>query len=104
MRVSDLYASYASSSGQDVKAVEDVSLEVHSGEILGVAGESGCGKSTLASILALTAPKSLVVKSGTYSFDDRSIDLTRISDAPQDWRGKQVALLPQRAMNSLNPT
>src|SRR5690606_14312250 len=31
-----------------VRAVDDVSFELHAGEILGVIGESGCGKSSLA--------------------------------------------------------
>ncbi|MBG0764923.1 MAG: ATP-binding cassette domain-containing protein [Tissierellales bacterium] len=35
-----------------IKAVDEVSLSVNKGEILGVIGESGCGKSTLGRILA----------------------------------------------------
>ncbi|WP_114592592.1 dipeptide ABC transporter ATP-binding protein [Euzebya pacifica] len=42
----------------DVTAVEDVSLTVHRGEILGLAGESGCGKSSLASAIMGLAPLS----------------------------------------------
>ena len=42
-----------------VKAVDDVSLDVYKGEILGVVGESGCGKTTLGkSILQLIKPYS----------------------------------------------
>jgi peptide/nickel transport system ATP-binding protein len=104
MWVSDLRAYYTTASGQDVKAVDGISLEVREGEVLGIAGESGCGKSTLASIFALTAQRSLVVKSGEFGFEGRKVDLTDLSHAPRDWRGKLVALLPQRAMNSLNPT
>ncbi len=104
MQVSDLRAYYVTSAGDEVKAVDGISLDVREGEVLGIAGESGCGKSTLASIFALTAQRSLEIKSGQFGFDGRNVDLTDITHAPRDWRGKLVALLPQRAMNSLNPT
>ncbi|HKG24605.1 MAG TPA: ABC transporter ATP-binding protein [Thermomicrobiales bacterium] len=104
MWVSELRAYYTTSSGEEVKAVDGITLDVREGEVLGIAGESGCGKSTLASILALTAQRSLAVKSGEFGFDGRNVDLTDITHAPRDWRGRLVALLPQRAMNSLNPT
>lgn len=104
MWVSDLRAYYATAAGDEVKAVDGITLDVREGEVLGIAGESGSGKSTLASIFALTGHRSLVVKSGEFGFDGRKVDLTDISHAPRDWRGKLVALLPQRAMNSLNPT
>jgi peptide/nickel transport system ATP-binding protein len=43
--------------GNDIKALKDVSLDVRSGETLGLVGESGSGKTTLARVLlGLTAP------------------------------------------------
>ena len=104
MWVSDLRAYYTTRSGQDVKAVDGVSLTVHDGEVVGIAGESGCGKSTLASVFALTAQPPLRVVGGSLGFDGRTVETADLRKAPRDWRGKQVALLPQRSLNSLNPT
>jgi peptide/nickel transport system ATP-binding protein len=45
--------------GQDVQALSDVSLDIRSGEVLGLVGESGSGKTTFARVLlGLTAPDS----------------------------------------------
>lgn len=104
MWVSDLRASYITASGPDVRAVDGVSLTVREGEVLGIAGESGCGKSTLASVLALTPQRSLAITGGAFGFDGRAVELTDLAHVPREWRGQLVALLPQRAMNSLNPT
>jgi peptide/nickel transport system ATP-binding protein len=84
--------------------VDGVSLVVHEGELLGIVGESGCGKSTLAAVLALNARPPLVVQDGLMVFDNREIPLGPGMRLPTDWRGKLVSLLPQGAMNSLNPT
>ena len=43
--------------GGDVKAVRDVSFNVHKGEILGIVGESGCGKSVTAQCILRLNPE-----------------------------------------------
>jgi peptide/nickel transport system ATP-binding protein len=90
--------------GPDVQAVTNVSVELLAGEVLGIAGESGCGKSTLAALISLTARPPLHATRGTLRVGDERIDLTGLEMIPRDWRGKLVALLPQGAMNALNPT
>jgi peptide/nickel transport system ATP-binding protein len=100
----DVSAVYATGEGPEVQAVTNVSIELLPGEVLGIAGESGCGKSTLAAVVSLTARPPLVPTGGTLRIGDERIELSHHEEVPRDWRGKLVALLPQGAMNALNPT
>jgi peptide/nickel transport system ATP-binding protein len=104
MRIKNVKAVYAAGPGPMVKAVDDVSLNIRKGEVLGIAGESGCGKSTLAAVIALTARPPLYVKGGSMELDGEVIQFSEGVTPSADWHGKLVALLPQRALNSLNPT
>jgi peptide/nickel transport system ATP-binding protein len=101
LEVRDLRVHYATPLG-DVIAVNGVSLDVFEGETLGLVGESGCGKSTLAmSILRLVQPPGRIVGGQVRIL---GTDLVRLSDADlRHVRWSQVALIPQGAMNSLNP-
>jgi len=101
LQVQDLRVHYATPSG-DVIAVNGVNLNVYEGETLGLVGESGCGKSTLAmAILRLVQPPGRIV-SGQVQI--HGIDLIALSEAElRQVRWSQIALIPQGAMNSLNP-
>jgi ABC-type glutathione transport system ATPase component len=78
-------------------SVDDVSLQVAAGEILGLVGESGCGKSTLARLgVGLLRPTS-----GAVRFDDASLDDLRGSQQ-QSFR-RQVQLVFQDSIAALNP-
>lgn len=102
LSVQELSVHYLTPEGV-VRAVNEISFDVHKGEMLGLIGESGCGKTTVAmALLRLVQPPGEIV-GGRVILKGR-IDLTELSPArlrPYRWR--EVALIPQGAMNSLNP-
>src|SRR6266540_5403774 len=101
LQVRDLRVHYATPQG-DVIAVNGVSFGVRRGEILGLVGESGCGKTTAAmAILRLVQPPGRIV--GGQAIVEGT-DLVALDEHElRDVRWRQVALIPQGAMNSLNP-
>lgn len=101
LQVNNLKVYYATPTG-DVKAVDDVTFRVYQGEILGLVGESGCGKTTTAmAILRMVQPPGRIV-GGNILLD--GIDLANVSDRGlRQARWSKLSLIPQGAMNSLNP-
>lgn len=104
LNATNLVAGYAGTGSSDVIAVDDVSVYLDEGEVLGIAGESGCGKTTLGSVLSLTARPPLYVRSGTLEIDGKVQQLGQGHKVPRTWRGSVVSMLPQGAMNSISPT
>lgn len=104
LSVRNLKAYYKMANAQEVRAVDDVSLDIMPGEALGIAGESGCGKSTLSYVLSLFVQKPLYIKEGQMLVEGR--DLTTFDERTirREVRGKMISVVPQGAMNSLNPT
>jgi peptide/nickel transport system ATP-binding protein len=90
-----------------VLAVDDVSLTLHRGEILGLAGESGCGKTTLAYGLNRLLKPPAILRSGEVTFHDANgtdIDVVGLTgDSLRAFRWDRVSMVFQGAMNSLNP-
>jgi len=101
LQVRNLQVHYATARGP-VKAVNDVSFDLHKGEILGLVGESGSGKTTMGMALVGLIRSPGKVVSGEILLNGR--DLTSLSvDAYKKVRLEEIALIPQGAMNSLNP-
>jgi peptide/nickel transport system ATP-binding protein len=106
--ISDLSIAYRSDGG-DVRAVRHVDLALHAGEVVGLAGESGCGKSTLAygSMRLLRPPA--VITGGTVTYHGRRVAgggvdvLAADAEQLRALRWREIAIVFQSAMNSLNP-
>jgi len=102
LSVNELKVHYGTPTG-DIIAVNSISFDVNKGEALGLVGESGCGKSTAAyGILRLVQPPGKIL-GGTVSIDGTEVNDLSDEDF-RKLRGKKLALIPQGAMNSLNPT
>ncbi|HBY78289.1 MAG TPA: ABC transporter ATP-binding protein, partial [Cyanobacteria bacterium UBA11148] len=82
---------------QVIKAVDNVSFELYSGQILGLVGESGCGKSTLSrTILQLIRPTS-----GTVEFEGK--DLIQLDKKSLREVRRQIQMVFQDPHACLNP-
>ena len=82
--------------------LDDVSLSIAPGEILGVVGESGAGKSvTGAAVLGLLTPPLRQV-AGEIHFDGARID-TLPEDRMRRLRGAEIAMVFQDPLTALNP-
>jgi oligopeptide/dipeptide ABC transporter ATP-binding protein len=86
-----------------VKAVDGVTVEVNKGDTLGIVGESGCGKTVLAlSVMRLIPEPPGRIVSGTIMFD--GIDLLSLDkEEMRKLRGREISMIFQEPMNSLNP-
>ena len=86
-----------------VKAVDDISYDVHEGETLAIVGESGCGKSIGAlSLMRLVPTPPGRIVSGRVLFDDEDL-LTMSDEEMRNIRGNRIAMIFQEPMTSLNP-
>jgi oligopeptide/dipeptide ABC transporter ATP-binding protein len=107
LAVRDLTVSYLTS-GDAVRAVRRVSLDLRRGEVLGIAGESGSGKTTLAYAICQILRPPAVISGGElryYRTDGADpVDLLSMTaDERSSFRWQELAVVFQSAMNSLNP-
>jgi oligopeptide/dipeptide ABC transporter ATP-binding protein len=86
-----------------VRAVDDVSLTVAAGDVLGIVGESGCGKSVLSlSILRLLPMPPAIFAGGQILFDGRDL-LKASTEEIRRIRGNRISMIFQEPMSALNP-
>ncbi|MGZ8156291.1 MAG: ABC transporter ATP-binding protein [Burkholderiales bacterium] len=100
--VQDLHVHFVTTRGV-VRAVEGISYNVRAGEVVALVGESGCGKSvsSLAVMRLLARPAGRIV-AGRILFEGR--DLLKLSDDEmREIRGRDIAMIFQEPMTSLNP-
>ncbi len=85
----------------DVHALEHATFQITDGEIMGLAGESGCGKTTLGhSLIVLFPPMKYVA--GRVLLDEEELPIWD-SEKMNTYRFRKVSLIPQYAMNAMNP-
>lgn len=101
LSVNDLDVQYQSQ-GKKVHAVDHVSFSLQENESIGIAGESGCGKSTLGLAIMKTLPRNAIV-TGEIIFDNKSILTIPDLEFTKNIRWKQISMIFQGAMNSLDP-
>ncbi len=102
LEVKDLQTIFSTSDGV-VNAVNGISYSLKSGEVLGIVGESGCGKSVSAlSIMGLIPNPPGRIIDGEILFDGNDL-LSLNAEEMRQVRGKQIAMIFQDPMTSLNP-
>jgi len=103
LEVDDLHVSF-NVRGGEVQAVRGVNFKVGKGEAIAIVGESGCGKSVTAqTIMRLIPTPPGQIKQGAIRFNGK--DLLGLTDKEmQDVRGKDIGMIFQDPMTSLNPT
>jgi len=102
LEVKNLQTQFQTSAGV-VRAVDGVSYDIEEGETVALVGESGCGKSVSAlSIMRLVAEPAGRIVGGEIVFKGR--DLLKLTEEEmRDVRGRDIAMVFQEPMTSLNP-
>ena len=102
LEVRNLTTQFFTSAGT-VQAVDNVSFDIDEGETVAVVGESGCGKSVSAlSILRLIPWPPGKIVGGSIRFLEQDL-LSLSDDEIRKIRGRQISMVFQEPMTSLNP-
>lgn len=101
LSIENLHISFSTPQGE-VKALNDVSLTLEQGDVLGIVGESGSGKSVTAFSLMKLTPENGKIKGGKIIFNGHNI--TEMSEKEmRTIRGNEISIIFQDPMTSLNP-
>lgn len=101
LNIENLNLSFNLQSGT-YQVLYDVNLELDKGQTLAIVGESGCGKTLTAMSILRLIPNTAKITSGKIFYKDKNL-LELSENEMQKIRGKEIALIPQDPMTSLNP-
>jgi oligopeptide/dipeptide ABC transporter ATP-binding protein len=102
LRVNDLKLHFRTMHGT-VRAVDGVDLSLDVNKAVVILGESGCGKSSLAKGILRLLPRNVQTYSGSVTLNGRDVMKLDEEDFRQHVRWMDMSMVPQAAMNSLNP-
>jgi peptide/nickel transport system ATP-binding protein len=106
LQITDLCIEFPAPQGS-VKAVDMISFTLQQGEAVAIVGESGSGKTLMALSLMQLLPSAALQRTGQAEFQSAHwgpIDLYQLGPRDlQKVRGKEIAVIFQEPMSSLNP-
>src|SRR5512143_2162647 len=102
LRIEELFLHFKTRHG-DVQAVDGVNFELGTTRAVVILGESGCGKSSLAKAILRLLPRNAGKYAGHIYLDGRDVMALREGEFRQNIRWASISMVPQAAMNALNP-
>lgn len=102
LEINDLDMYYSTKKGV-VRAVDDINFTLPRGNTLALVGESGCGKSSLAKAIIRLLPRNIDTYKGEVIIDGKDTMRLNEREYREDVRWKQISMVFQGALNSLNP-
>ena len=102
LEIRELSVTYCPASGDNVRALRNIRLEIRGSEIVGILGESGCGKSTLAHATLGLLPAHARIEQGEIFWQGRNL-LGLPESELRAVRGRYISLVSQQPALSLNP-